>query len=108
MEDQGKEVLYKFILTQTVSNECFTQVMDYIRDKFNTHLNTKYKERFNANRKRKKELQNLMDAELKAFKQVSDRYLTMTNKMLKHFDNWENIDKLSNDVDDLYDYLDKK
>ena len=105
MEKENKIALYNFILCQTVANENFSYSLDYIKDKFKIILDTKYKNRFNANRQTKKKLESQMNEELRAFKKAKERYLKATNSMLKHFDAWRESDSLDEDVNKLYDQL---
>lgn len=104
-ENQGKETLYNFILTQTIANESFNCAFDYLTEKFNIHLDTKYKEIYTANRARKKILEKRKKIEQDEFKKIATRYIAITNRMLKHFDNWESEEKLSKDVNKLYDAI---
>lgn len=103
--DSHSKQLFNFIAAQTVSNECFTHSVGYIEDMFKVHLDTKYKEIFTANRKRKKELEAIKANELKKFNAVVAKYIDTTNKMVRKFDDWDGSDNLNEKIDRIYDAL---
>jgi hypothetical protein len=103
-QDTNIRNLWNFVSCQIVANESFEASKDYIVSNFNTHLNAKYID--NGNREQKKKIEKLKAEELKKFMDVIDRYVKMTTRMVKSFDDWHMADKVNEKVEHLYNALD--
>lgn len=106
-KDEHEKLCYQFTILQRPANDLYYTIMDSLEEKFEQHLNNKYKTRFSKNRQGKKQDENKMEVERKKFKQKKERYQKINKEFLDSFDFMKGsfYDKKEEDVDKIHNFI---
>ena len=108
-KNEYEKECYQFVLLQRPANDIYYSIMDHLEEKFEHHLNNKYKTRFSKNRQGKKKDEQLMSLERKKFKQKKERYQKINREFLESLDfmRGEFQETKEGHVDEVHNFIQK-